>query len=157
MKIANTIIAFLFLVSNLAVAEPVNNFPIMLICHNNAGDILDVKLSPAKNMAYLSYKRSEKSLSMSITDPRGYNSGASVEIKSFSSPGGNTLLQISAQMNEVFRVTNYAQFVLELVVGNDGALKPKGLSYAKGCDALPKDAVQDTVNLQDMHCSLSGL
>lgn len=142
-----------------AMAEATADFPIVLACQNAAFDQLDIGLSLAHNTAYFSYKgpQFDRALIMTFSDPRSYISGSGVAIKSESMARGGTFLQISAQMNEVFRVTNYSQFFVELVINTDGTIAPKLLSYAQGIDAFPEDAITGTVNLAEMTCTLKGL
>jgi|GEM_PF-4328230 len=134
-------------------------FPITISCKdpNNPDKMLNLSLSPTKKIARLKYYAPgmENRLSLSVNEERSFYGSAYVTIDSRSSYYAKTLT-ISANMNEVYRVTRSVGFSISFDQGD--MLMPKELVYHSGVVEFDGDA-PTTIDLStsNLMCTVSGL
>ena len=136
-------------------------FPITIECQDNQpmGARLKVELSLASNEAKLVFESTPQTIRMYIDKPYGFYSSSSVSVQSQESGDfqAERVLEIAAQKTIVMRVTNYAQFALELKQNAKGGYEAKKLTFRRGIDAFPDTQEEGALSFKDMACVVKGL
>src|SRR5438477_5012668 len=107
--------------------------------------MLEVKLSPGKNIAYFSYSRdNQKPVVQIIETSSARNSYAQVNITS-TEDGNYRRLQFSGNESTVFRVTQFSNFFVDITY-NSGTMATISADYSAGVQEYSDNIVRTTVN-----------
>jgi hypothetical protein len=151
----------LVLALSMAQAGIATEFPISIECQDNqpTGAKLKVELSLASNEAQLVYASTSQIIRMNIDKPYGIYSSSSVSVQSQESGDfqAERVLEIAAQKTIVMRVTNYAQFTLQLKQNAEGGYEATELTFRSGIDAFADTQEEGALSFKDMACVVTGL